>query len=298
MLAMRSLRLGSALQIGAMLTVISAATVLVACGDDPPPTPATATSTPSIATPEPVSLPSQGPPSKWLDYYRLMAENPAGFKSMVEKNIETLSEDIKRDAANVDAYVKRGAAYVGLYTYWGVAEDVGSVELAIVDFSKAIELDPSNPDAYIGLGVAYDYLRQRDRAIQEYHAAIKHLSESLDLDPKDVDALIDRAYIYRRLGEPQKALSDLDSAIGLDPGNPWTYLSRAGVHSQMGETDAAIRDGRTLADGGDRRRHSRLGHGHTPYAGIPTSTAPTSLAVGCTRIRERTTRRCRTTAWP
>ena len=95
-------------------------------------------------------MPSQGPPSKWLDYYRLMAENPAGFKSMVEKNIETLSEDIKRDAANVDAYVKRGAAYVGLYTYWGVAEDVGSVELAIVDFSKAIELDPSNPDAYIG----------------------------------------------------------------------------------------------------------------------------------------------------
>ena len=157
MLAMRSLRLGSALRIGAMLTVISAATVLVACGDDPPPTsapvtptPATATSTPSIATPEPVSLPSQGPPSKWLDYYRLMAENPAGFKSMVEKNIETLSEDIKRDAANVDAYVKRGAAYVGLYTYWGVAEDVGSVELAIVDFSKAIELDPSNPESTDG----------------------------------------------------------------------------------------------------------------------------------------------------
>ena len=196
MLAMRSLRLGSALRIGAMLTVISAATVLVACGEEPAPA-ATSVSLPSVSASDLL----EALPSNVDGYVDLGEMDPAGFESMVEKNIETLSEQIRKDSTNVDPYVKRGVAYVSLYVYSGPTGDEGLLEQAVADFTKAIDLDPSNAGAYIGRGEAYDFWMQRDRAVQEYDTAVKHLTESIDLDSQDVDAFIERAYAYSGLRE-------------------------------------------------------------------------------------------------
>ena len=49
------------------------------------------------------------------------SRNPAGHESSIEEAIETLSEDIRKDPTNVDAYVKRGAAYTAMYYYSGPA---------------------------------------------------------------------------------------------------------------------------------------------------------------------------------
>ena len=181
----------SALWLRATVSGFVIAAMLGACGEEPAPA-ATSVSLPSVSASDLL----EALPSNVDGYVDLGEMDPAGFESMVEKNIETLSEQIRKDSTNVDPYVKRGVAYVSLYVYSGPTGDEGLLEQAVADFTKAIDLDPSNAGAYIGRGEAYDFWMQRDRAVQEYDTAVKHLTESIDLDSQDVDAFIERAYAY------------------------------------------------------------------------------------------------------
>ena len=71
------------------------AAMLAACGDDPTPKSAPAAT--------PVSQPWRALPSTFDEYARLAEEDPAGRESMIDENIATLSEDIRRDPSNADA---------------------------------------------------------------------------------------------------------------------------------------------------------------------------------------------------
>ena len=163
---------------------------------------------------------------------------------MIDENIATLNEVIKKDASASDAYVKRGAARVISYAYTSAlrTDAEGLLEQAVEDFTTAIDLDPSNASAYIGRGEAYDQWKQKDVAFQDYEAAIKLLDESLGRDPRSVDALANRAYAYSGMDEYDEVIQDLDAAIELDPRNPRILISRSLAHSWKGDIDAAIRD--------------------------------------------------------
>ena len=227
-----------ALPMRAALSSLALATVLTACGDDPTPTPAPV-SQPSMSASDALeALPST------FSEYRLLAElDPAGRESMLEKAIETLTEEIRKDSTNVEGYVKRGAAYTALHYYSGGRDrDESLLEQPLEDFAKAIDLDPSNAGAYIGRGEAYYNWKQLDRARQEYDTAIQLLSEAIRLDLKDTESYIARAKAYRFRRDPDKAIQDLDAAISLDPGNPEAYYVRARAYSQKGEGDNAIQN--------------------------------------------------------
>ena len=241
---------------------LALAAVLIACGDDPMPaaqspvpTPTSPPVTPipaaATATHEPTSQSWQAFPSTIDGYTRLVEQDPAGLESMIDENIATLNEVIKKDASASDAYVKRGAARVFLYAYTSALRiDAESLlELAVEDFTTAIDLDQSNASAYIGRGEAYDQWKQMEEAFHNYEAAIKLLDESLSRDSQSVDALTNRAYAYSGMDEYDEVIQDLDAAIEIDPGNPSdTHQSLVG----------------TLVEGRDRRRHSGSGHGDTP----------------------------------
>ena len=165
MLAMTSSPLGSTLRIGAILAGIAAAVVMAACGDDPTPTPA------SVSQPS-ASDSLEALPSTFSEYRRLVELNAAGYESMLEKAIETLTEDLARDPKSADAYVKRGAAFTALHYYGGGRDrDESLLEQPLEDFAKAMDLDPSDAGAYIGRGEAYYYWKQLDRARQDYDTA-------------------------------------------------------------------------------------------------------------------------------
>ena len=209
MLAPWSTCAGSSTWLRATLSCLALAAVLAACGDDPMPaaqspvpTPTSPPVTPipaaATATHEPTSQSWQAFPSTIDGYTRLVEQDPAGLESMIDENIATLNEVIKKDASASDAYVKRGAARVFLYAYTSALRiDAESLlEQAVEDFTTAIDLDQSNASAYIGRGEAYDQWKQMDEAFHDYEAAIKLLDESLSRDSQSVDALANRAYAY------------------------------------------------------------------------------------------------------
>ena len=124
-------------------------------------------------------------PSTLEEYRRRAEEDPTGRESLFAKAVETLSEDIRKDSSNVDAYVKRGAAYTAMYAYSGLPrrdEDEGLIEQAVEDFTKAIALDPTYAAAYIGRGEAYKRWERTDSATQDFDKAVQLLSEAIRLD--------------------------------------------------------------------------------------------------------------------
>ena len=204
---------------------LALAALVVACGDDPAPAPAAH------------FLLSQAPPSNFSDYRRLAEEDPAGRETMFENAIERLSKNIGIDSTNVDAYVKRGAAYTAMYVYSGRPpdRDEETFELAVNDLTRAIDLDPNNAEAFIGRGNAYEIREERDKANEDYHAAIELLNKAISLDSNDVEAYIHRAIAYGFARDLGKAMQDLDAAINLDPGNSLAYFARGGTNSAIGE---------------------------------------------------------------
>ena len=194
----------STLWLRAALCGLAIAAVLAACGDDPTPTSASAT---SPATPTAASLPLQALPSTLEEYRRRAEEDPTGRESLFAKAVETLSEDIRINPTNVDAYVKRGAAFTAKYVYTRrLDRDDAILEQAIADFTKAIDLDPTYAAAYIGRGEAYKRWERTDSAIQDFDKAVQLLSEAIRLDSDDAEKYLVRAKVYLFKRDSDKAI--------------------------------------------------------------------------------------------
>jgi tetratricopeptide (TPR) repeat protein len=67
------------------------------------------------------------------------------------------------------------------------------------------------------------------------------VNEWLDGDPRNSDAYFDRHLAWMRLGEPRRALEDLDKALALSP-DAAGFLSRGEVHRHLGEYEKALGD--------------------------------------------------------
>ena len=104
-------------------------------------------------------------------------ENPAKSRVLMEegskqllrysefkKAEETLTEAIKYDKSNYEAYYYRGCARVNAMKF----------DEAIADFEKAIELKPDYADAYFNLGRTYYMKHDEDKACENYKLAEKY----------------------------------------------------------------------------------------------------------------------------
>ena len=83
---------------------------------------------------------------------------------------ETLTQAIKYDKNNVEAYYYRGCAKMNAKKY----------QEAVSDFEKAIELKPDYADAYFNLGRAYFLMHDEDRACEYYKLADQYGRPNLE----------------------------------------------------------------------------------------------------------------------
>lgn len=85
-------------------------------------------------------------------------------------------------------------------------------ERAIQDYNKAIQLNPNYAVAYNNRGNAYSDLRKYERAIQDFDKAI-------ELKPNYEYAYYWRGWVYEKMKEYKKALEDYNKALKFDPNN-------------------------------------------------------------------------------
>jgi tetratricopeptide (TPR) repeat protein len=125
-------------------------------------------------------------------------------KAKVEEAIAHLSETIRLDSTNAQAYYFRGLAH-------GLKVQDKKEELS--DFNEAIRLNPNYAEAYRQRGWSHLMHSQTDKSL-------KDLSEALRIEAKDDKALWMRAYVYYEVKEYAKAKMDCEEAIRLNPKNP------------------------------------------------------------------------------
>ena len=90
--------------------------------------------------------------------------------SEYKKAEETLTQAIKYDKNNYEAYYYRGCARVNAMNYDG----------AIADFEKAVELKPDYADAYFNMGKTYYLMNNEDKACECYKLAEKYGRPNLE----------------------------------------------------------------------------------------------------------------------
>ena len=110
-------------------------------------------------------------------------ENPAKSRVLTEEGSkqllrysqfdeaeETLTEAIKYDKGNFEAYYYRGCARINAKKY----------NEAIADLEKAIELKPDYADAYFNLGRTYYMMHDEDKACEYYKLAAQYGRPNLE----------------------------------------------------------------------------------------------------------------------
>jgi tetratricopeptide (TPR) repeat protein len=76
----------------------------------------------------------------------------------------------------------------------------------------------------------------------ELNKAMSDASESIRLNPRDDHGYLERGIVYRRTGSLDKAISDYDTVIRLNPNFARTYYDRAIAYGLKGDYNRAIRD--------------------------------------------------------
>lgn len=72
---------------------------------------------------------------------------------------------------------------------------------------------------------------------------LQMVNQWIDQNPKNSHAYFDRHFAWMRMGEPRRALEDLNMVIGLrDEPDAISFFSRGLVHRHLGEYQKAIKD--------------------------------------------------------
>jgi tetratricopeptide (TPR) repeat protein len=70
---------------------------------------------------------------------------------------------------------------------------------------------------------------------------LRIVNEWIDENPTNPDAYFDRHFAWMKIGEPRRALEDLNKVIELKP-DVVSFLSRGEVHRHLGEYEKALED--------------------------------------------------------
>lgn len=136
--------------------------------------------------------------------------------------IADLTEVIRAEPANGKAFYDRGTAY----------ERSGALDKALDDYRNAVRLQPSFAPASAALG----RLEAKDPK-----AALEDLSAAIQLAPRSA-ALRSRALLYLSMGQPERALPDLDQVIANDGSDAIAYADRGVAKAKLGDIAGAIGD--------------------------------------------------------
>jgi tetratricopeptide (TPR) repeat protein len=106
---------------------------------------------------------------------------------------------------------------------------------AIADYTAALRLEPNNPRPMNLRGIAYRLKGEYDAAIADYDAVLKR-------EPNNAQTYNNRGQAYRWKGDYDRALADFNQAIKLNPTYPLSYGGRAAVYRLKLDFPRAIAD--------------------------------------------------------
>jgi tetratricopeptide (TPR) repeat protein len=116
-----------------------------------------------------------------------------------------------------------------------IASHMGDYLAAVESFTEAIRLDAKNGRAFYHRGLAHAKRNSLSQALDD-------LTESIKLDPQ-ARTFSDRATVFARLGEHDKALSDLAAAVRLDARYAAMYCTLRGqIHRKQQQYQWAAAD--------------------------------------------------------
>jgi tetratricopeptide (TPR) repeat protein len=194
-----------------------------------------------------------------------------------DRAIEELTETVRLDPANVDAFRERAA----------LALRRGDARRAVDDFSEALRLQPGLAAAHLGRGQAHLRLGRVEQAIndfseaarvapwdwqpwyrrgvarvarKEHEQAVADFTEAIRLAPEVPDAYLQRALACTQLGQYDRAIADYTEQIRLTPQSPAAYNFRGRLLSRQGNHAAAVADHLRASevDPGNANTYSRL----------------------------------------
>jgi tetratricopeptide (TPR) repeat protein len=116
-----------------------------------------------------------------------------------------------------------------------LVREQGDLEAALAEFEAASRLLPGNAEYWVWIGV----LRLELGDVAGGEAA---LATARSLYPSQANFLLQRAEVYRDVGNLDAALVDADQAILEDPDFAWAYYARHSIYLERGDLQSALDD--------------------------------------------------------
>ena len=116
-----------------------------------------------------------------------------------------------------------------------------TVKKALDMANKAVSLDRNDYQAYWVRGWASLYTRDPDKVFRQHDNALANYQRALELNPNDAELLAEMSNFLVYMGEPQKAIDQLNEAIRLNPNHEAWYIQYLGwAYEHAGMPSEAI----------------------------------------------------------
>jgi len=116
-------------------------------------------------------------------------------------------------------------------------ESQGNLDAAIAQYRKVLELDPRRPGIHYRLGRV---LLSRSQESSSRAEAAKEFGEELRIDPTNANAAYELGEIFRKSGEPDKAIERFESAVKYYPDFEEAEIGLGRVLIDLGKPDLAL----------------------------------------------------------
>jgi len=143
----------------------------------------------------------------------------------LDRRIDALTEEIRRNPAGEMAYNERANAFI----------EKGYYDRAIADLSKLIALSPDYAQYYRMRGDAYRSTGDYDHAIADYDSWLASA-------PNDLTGHHNRGLTYRLKDDYPRAIADFTFNLQKHPDLGMDYLERGATRILAGEASSAIAD--------------------------------------------------------
>ena len=157
----------------------------------------------------------------------------AGESKQWAAAIEAYTKAIELQPDDAYAYGLRGIAY----------DELGKYNEAVRDYDRTIELQPDNPEAYNNRGFNYAKMGEYEKAFADINRALDLApAYQYSLHSYSLHSL---GFTYMKRGEAgdrERALELFTKAISIDPTLREAYVDRAKLYREMGEIKLAKQD--------------------------------------------------------
>lgn len=203
----------------------------------------------AIISPEELARLSEVPTVNTLAYNHYLIGNKylrgVNNRNVFSNAAQSFQRAVDEDPEFALAWALLSRAHSAVYFF--VDHSESRRELARQAIDRAIELDPNLPEAHYAMGYyQYHCLDDTDAALREWDIAEQDMSG-------DSRLYLARSYVYRRIGEFERAVNSQNQAIELDPRNIEQLFIQWHTYSHLRDyAHAALFAGRIIEIAPDR----------------------------------------------